>query len=82
MEHASLPETTEKREKKGMMRGGTLKFLGCRPGKKTSSLPGNVVIWREKIKKYSRNRIVHRREICPSVGKFCPACRVFFPRPA
>ena len=44
-------------------------------GKTGSSLPGNFVIWREKIKKYIREIIPHWREICPAGGKFCPACR-------
>ena len=41
-----------------------------------SSLPGNFVIWREKIKKYicRRKTIPHWREVCPAGGKFCPAC--------
>ena len=62
--------------------------LTCRPGKKTgkmgSSLPGNVVIWRVKIKKYVRGTIPHWREICPAGRKFCPACREIniFSRPA
>ena len=43
-------------------------------GKMGSSLPGNFVIWREKIKKYMRETIPHWREICPAGGKFCPAC--------
>ena len=44
-------------------------------GKTGSSLPGNLVIWREKIKKYIRETIPHWREMCPAGGKFCPACR-------
>ena len=50
-----------------------------RPRKKTgktgSSLQGNFVIWREKIKKYIRETLPHWREIYPAGGKFCPPCR-------
>ena len=45
-----------------------------RNGKTGISLPGNFVIWREKIKKYIWGTIPHWREICPAGGKFFPAC--------
>ena len=53
-------------------------------GKTESPLPGNFVIWREKIQKYIGETIPHWREICPAGGKSCPACREIniFSRPA
>ena len=59
-----------------------LKEPTSKPTQQTgSSLPGNLVIWREKIKKYIQETIPHCRELCPVGGKFCPACReknIFF----
>ena len=53
-----------------------------RQEKMGSSLQGNFVIWREKMKKYIRETLPHWREIYLAGGKFCTACReikIFFP---
>ena len=48
---------------------GRLSKLG-KTCKTESSLPGYLVIWREKIKKYIGETIKHWREICPAGGNF------------